>query len=153
MQDKMLEINQKFLLEIGNEYKLKDLGPFELNFELYQVSPLKKKLFSFSGTDYLLINNDYYKPLDINSILDKIEVLEKGSKYGHSYLCIMPAENPTKESCTFLNNMTFVHFVLFDNKTKNLVYDKDFYYSGSKKMKQMIDTYQRCFYSILEQRN
>ena len=63
-------------------------------------------------------------------------------------MCIMSAEKPTVDLCTYFNGKSFVHLILLDNCFNKLVYDKKFYYYDSKSIKRLMDTYQKCFTSL-----
>ena len=57
----------------------------------------------------------------------------------------MPVDKADADMCTQFNGKSFVHFIFVDNSTDKLVIDKDFYYSGAKRIKMLMDIYSDCF--------
>ena len=139
----MTTLNKSYLSEISTKYKIEDVDLFGSDFSSYVLTVKRDRI-------YLALCNDYSCSYDVNKILEEVSVLEEKSKKGNSYLCVMAADNPTKEMCTFFNGKSFVHFILIDNNAKNLVYDKKIYYSGVKHIKKLMDMYQKCFDELME---
>jgi len=135
----MFDLNQLYLSEISKQYKFESLEMFESGFSSYCLSLNKKDQV------YLILCNDYSSPFDVNFVLENLSLTESTIEKGNSYLCIMPMENPTIDLCTHCNGKSFVHFILLDNHTRDLIYDKKIYYSGSRQVKQLIDIFQKCF--------
>ena len=135
----MSMLNQLYLSKLLKQYEIERIEMFENDFSAYCVSLNKRVRI------YLILCDHYSVFCDINTILDRISLLERNLKTGNSYLCVMPLDNPTKELCTHCNGKSFVHFMFFDTRTNDLVYDKGIYYLGSKQVKRLIDIYQDCF--------
>ena len=140
----MSVLNQLYLSEISKQYKLESLEMFESGFSSYCVSLNKKERV------YLILCNDYRFLFDVNFVLDKLSLIESTVEKGNSYLCIMPMEKPTIDSCTHCNGKSFVHFIFLDNYTRGLIYDKRIYYRGCKQVKRLIDIFQNCFNELKE---
>lgn len=134
----MDNINQMFLSELSKAYSLERVRAIFDGFSAYRVK-IKEDCV------YLLLNDDFSISHDIDTTLETISSHEKSEKHGASYLILMAKENPKKKQCTNFNGRSFAHFIFCDKTTKNLVFDKDFYYSGSKAVKKLIDIYQDCF--------
>lgn len=135
----MIVLNKMFLLNLAEKYQIEKIDNDEFkDFSYYRVSNKKTKL------DLILCNDNNTFP-HIDVVLSKIALLEKQTKKGTSYLCIMPQYSPKIEMCTHCNGKSFVHFVFYDDQTHHLVYDLKIYYFGVKFVKQLIKTYQNCF--------
>ena len=147
MTGRMIRLNQKYLSCLSEQYTLESVHMFEDDLSVYRVKSKRKTFWRrfFEDIVYLVLCNDYVSPPDIDWMLDVISEVEKKEKVGSSYLCIVPMYNPTKEACTWFNGKTFVHFILLDRQTNSLLFDRGYYYSGMKHVKQMIDIYQECF--------
>ena len=139
-----MTLNQVFLSKIREEYTVNCMESPINGFSLYGLSSNKKEV----GYTFLVLCKDYDSSHRVEEILNGIDLLEKGQKKGNSYLCIMSAEKPTVDLCTYFNGKSFVHFILLDNCFNKLVYDKKFYYYGGKIIKRLMDTYQKCFTSF-----
>ena len=140
----MSALNQLYLSELSKQYEIESIEMFESDFSSYRVSLNKR------GTIYLILCNNYGYSFDINTVLDKISLFDGAFKMGNSYLCVMSIENPAKDMCFYCNGKSFAHFIFLDRQTKRLVYDKNFYYSDSKRIKQLIDIYQDCFDNFVQ---
>lgn len=140
----MSVLNQLYLSEISKQYKLESLEMFESGFSSYCVSSNKKERV------YLILCNDYRVLFDVTFVLNKLSLIESAVEKGSSYLCVMPMEKPTIDSCTYCNGKSFVHFIFLDNYTRGLIYDKRIYYSGCKQVKRLIDIFQNCFNELKE---
>lgn len=139
-----MTLNQAFLSEVRKEYTVNGMESPINGFSLYGLSSNKKE----AGHTFLVLCEDHDCGHRVEEILNGIDLLEKGQKNGNSYLCIMSAEKPTVDLCTYFNGKSFVHLILLDNCFNKLVYDKKFYYYDSKSIKRLMDTYQKCFTSL-----
>lgn len=140
----MIELNKKLLSEIPEKYEIKTVDILADKFSSYELC---KNRDLFKETVYLLLSNDYSMPQEVETILEEITIWEKSKalKHGNSYLCVMPVIHGNKDMCTFFNGNSFCHFILFDIDKKCLFYNKDFYYSSGKRIKELIDICQRIF--------
>ena len=135
----MFILNQNFLHQIAKTYNIENVEICKNGFSAYRLSTNKRNAV------YLVLCDDFTVLSDMDFLLDQILIWDQSLKNGNSYLCVMPLIHAEADLCTYCNGKSFVHFVLYDSETSRLVYDKKFYYSGSKQVKQLIDAYQMCF--------
>ena len=140
----MSVLNQLYLSELSKQYKLEGFEMFGNGFSSYYLSLGKRERV------YLILCNNYSDSFEVSTILDKISSVESTNEKGRSYLCIMPMKNPTTDLCTYCNGKSFVHFIFFDNQTRDLIYDKKIYYLGSRQVKRLIDVFEKCFNDLKE---
>lgn len=138
----MIMLNRKFLSKISEEYDMESVEMPDSGFLVYRLIHRKRKRVVF----YLFLCKDFTISSDISAILDKISLWDYSFKNGNSYLCITPGNHAQIDMCTQFNGKSFLHFIIYDQKRNALIYDKDFYYHGSKYLKQLMDTYQNCFH-------
>lgn len=136
----MFNLNERYLSKISKEYELKNIEILDSDFISYSLIRQKSKEYI-----YLFLCKDYFVSTDVDIVLDKISFFDQSLKEGNSYLCVMPNINSTVDTCTYFNGKSFMHFMFYDSNKNGLVYDKNFYYHGGKKVKKLIDIYQLCF--------
>ena len=136
----MFKLNERFLSKISEEYELENIEILDSDFISCSLIRQKSKEYI-----YLFLCKDYFVTSDVDLVLDKISFIDQSFKKGNSYLCVMPKVNSTLDMCTYFNGKSFMHFMFYDNNKSDLVYDKNFYYHGGKKVKKLIDIYRRCF--------
>lgn len=132
------DMEEKLASLFRDKYLIKKVDIFVADAKGYQLC---KKKGIFKQQTELIIFDDFstsYVVEDVLKIIEKNEK-EKSLKHGNCYMCLMSVSNAQKEKCTYFNGKSFCHFVFFDIQKKNLLCDKDFYYSGSKMVKDIID--------------
>lgn len=131
-------INNQILTEIPDEYARNTDVFFAEEFSCYE---LIKKRFFVDEKVYLILPKDYSICGSVDSVLEAITDWEKKSalKNGNTYIVVLPVKRADRDMCMFSNGQSFTHFVLYDKGGQALLYDKDFFYSGSKGIKRIID--------------
>ena len=142
-------VNKQILTQISDEYSKNMIDILPDQFCSYE---LITKRFLFTERTYLFLPRNYFAAKRLDSILESITAWEKQNalKSGNTYVAILPAENASKEMCLFFNGQSFTHFIVYDVENYNIFYDKDFYYTSSKRIKVIIDICVNTLREILQ---
>lgn len=141
-------VNERFILEISKTYNVAEVNNKDIL--MYKLTLRKQKKFGLrqllkiEERDYLILCDGNHRVDDLLNSITAYEEHEKADT-GGSYLCLMPVDKADADMCTQFNGKSFVHFIFVDNSTNKLVIDKDFYYSGAKRIKMLMDIYSDCF--------
>lgn len=130
-------LEKEFLGELSGQYGLKSI---ELGFDNFKTFEVHCK----RTINYMLIYEKdlIYEPL---KVMEHLAIFDAQISQGVSYLCIMPIEEPMLSMCTHFNGKSFIHFLFIDKTRGCLMYDKDFYYSGAKCIKKIMDICEKHF--------
>ena len=143
------DANKRFMLEISKTYNVAEVNNKDIL--MYKLTLRKEKKFGLrqllkiEESDDLILCDGNHRVDDLLTSIPAYEEHEKADT-GGSYLCLMPVDKADADMCTQFNGKSFVHFIFVDNSTNKLVIDKDFYYSGAKRIKMLMDIYSDCFF-------
>lgn len=133
-------INSELLDILSKKYALSTPVQCDEFFTQYLVTNKRKKA-------YLFLVNDYNIKITLNYTFDMISSIDKNEKGGFSYIIMMSAEKIMPEMSFYFNGKSFIHYVFFNEK-REVVFFKDFFYSDSKFVKEVIRQIVECLNSV-----
>lgn len=139
MSDHTSVFYQIYLSQILKLYRAELIKIFDANFLSYQLTHKRRKdIFLVLPTNDINLNC-------LNSFLGELSLFDEKQKYGNCYICVVPKKESLVEECTNFNGKSFVHFVFLDFQKNKIVYDKNFYYFGSRHIKNLIEICEEVF--------
>lgn len=109
-------------------------------------------LFSFGkGRDnnYIILKNDICTDEELSEVQKFIDSLPEKKFSNASFVFIaFVNQNFKKEDYIMFNGVSFLHTISYNLNTAQFVYDKDFYYLGSKKVKQLFKDIEKIIFDV-----
>lgn len=136
-------VNKLYLQRVSELYDITSISFIE-DFCCYRIT--EKKRF-FKESFYLFLCNDFSKDYSQEEVLEQITNREQNDaiRRGNSYICTISQNERMQQDSILFNGKSFCHFIYVDIKNKKVSYEKDFYYSGSNKVKKLLDLYHICY--------
>lgn len=128
-----MKYNDKLILSLKEKYIINQII---INNEKYS-------LFSFGrekDNNYIIIKNSVCVKGELCNVTKFIDSLSEKKFYKGSFVFVAFVNNDLKDDEYMLfNGESFLHIISYNITTSQYLYDKKFYYLGSKKIKQLFD--------------
>ncbi|MBR7132351.1 MAG: hypothetical protein IKD04_02355 [Clostridia bacterium] len=126
-----MRYNNKLLFSLKEKYIINQIA---INNDMYS-------LFSFGkekNNNYIILKNDICAEGELSDVVKFIDGLSEKEISKASFVFIAFVKNDFKKDDYILfNGMSFLHTISYNFTTSQYVYNKNFYYLGSRKIKQL----------------
>lgn len=123
--------NDKILIELKKKYIINQIDINDNNYCLYSFGKEK-------NNNYIILKNENNTDKELNNVIKFIDELPKNKFSNSSFIFITFVKNNFNDDNYMLfNGTSFLHTISYNLITKEYVYDKKFYYLGSKKIKEL----------------
>ena len=137
-------LNNAYLEEINKLYKTEFVSVFFSNFKLYNIINKKNDIYLLLPLDQL------EEEVNTTMLLKELNKFENSSKKSKCFVCVIPKVDLNISPTLFFNGKSFIHFILFDNNMREIVFNNDFFYSNSKEIKNLQNLYNKLFLTIID---
>lgn len=126
-----MKYNDKLLIELKKKYTINQIDVNDNNYSLYSFEKEK-------DNNYIILRNENNNDEELNNVIKFIDELPKNKFSNSSFVLIVFVKNNFKDDDYMLfNGTSFLHTISYNLITKEYVYNKKFYYLGSKKIKEL----------------
>ena len=131
--------NDKLLMLLKEKYNLNEVILQNDIYKLFIWGKEKEK-------NYIILKNGVCVDEELSKVQNFIDGLEKIKIKNATFVFIAFVNNDfKKEDYTGFNGNSFLHTISYNLMTSTSMYDKNFYYWGSKKIKQLLSDIEQLF--------